>query len=180
MNEILKKGMDDIGGVCCMVKIKNKHRLKQKEIRQLLDEIHNSLDPTYTLSSSSIETGKIDQYELIFLDGIPCFFRVNGQLFYTLKGVEQIDKRFHQVIVDMGAVKFVTSGADVMAPGIVAADGSIVVDDAVWICDETHKKPLAVGRAVISGEEMVASKKGKAVRILHFIGDPLWKMISTI
>ena len=163
-----------------MVKIKNKHRLKQKEIRQLLDEIHGSLHPMYTLSCESIETGRIDQYHLIFLDSIPCFFRNDDQLFYTLKGVEQIDDQYHRVIVDMGAVKFVTSGADVMAPGIVAADESIVVDDAVWICDETHKKPLAVGKALMSGAEMATSKKGKAVRILHFIGDPLWKTIAAL
>jgi PUA domain protein len=163
-----------------MVKIKNKHRLKQKEIRQLLEEIHESLDPSFTLSCASVETGRIDQYELIFLDSIPCFFKVDDQLFYTLKAVKHLKGINHQVIVDMGAVKFVTSGADVMAPGIVAADRNIVVDDVVWICDETHKKPLAVGKAVMDGEEMVASKKGKAARIFHFIGDPLWKMMAAL
>ena len=79
----------------------------------------------------------------------------------------------------MGAVKFVTNGADIMAPGIVDADDTIAVDDSVWICDETHKKPLAVGIALKSGIEMVQQEKGKAVKMIHHVGDELWNLMKT-
>lgn len=163
-----------------MVKIKNKHRLKNKDIQKLFNEIYSNLNINIESSFSSAETGVIDDFELIFLDGVPCFFRKDNQLFYTIKGLMHFNPSNRFVTVDMGAVKFVTNGADVMAPGIVDADKNISVDDVVWICDETHKKALAVGIAVMEGSEMITSSKGKAVFMVHYIGDPLWNMISLI
>jgi predicted RNA-binding protein (TIGR00451 family) len=74
----------------------------------------------------------------------------------------------------MGAIKFVTNGADVMGPGIVDADKGISENDPVWICDEKHHKPLAVGIATINGEQMINKIKGKAVKVIHYVGDNLW------
>jgi len=161
------------------VKIKNKHRLKQKECRLLIEKIHDQVDPDFKIDYSSIETGKIEDFEFIFLDGVPYFFQINGTLFYTLKGLLSFHPKHRYVVVDMGAVKFVTNGADVMAPGIVDADENINTDDMVWICDETHRKPLAVGVAVMSGPEMVNATKGKAIIMKHYIGDDIWKVIAT-
>jgi PUA domain protein len=61
-----------------------------------------------------------------------------------------------------------------MAPGITDADIGIQNDDLVWVCDERHKKPLAVGIAMMTGEEMKTKKPGKAIKILHYVGDRLW------
>jgi len=63
-----------------------------------------------------------------------------------------------------------------MAPGVVDADLSVRKDDLVWVRDETHKKPLAVGVALMSAEEMVKGKEGKAVLSVHYIGDKIWRM----
>ncbi|HWG91611.1 MAG TPA: PUA domain-containing protein [Candidatus Thermoplasmatota archaeon] len=78
------------------------------------------------------------------------------------------------VTVDMGAIKFVTNGADVMAPGIVEADPAIQPGDLVWIRDERNKQPLAVGEALVPGTAMPRGPKGKAVKSLHFVGDLFW------
>ena len=80
------------------------------------------------------------------------------------------------VTVDMGAVKFVNNGADVMAPGIVEADPAIQPGDLVWIRDEKNKVPLAVGEAILAGAQMPRGPKGKAVKALHHVGDPLWEL----
>ena len=82
------------------------------------------------------------------------------------------------VVVDMGAVKFVTNGADVMAPGIVDADENIDEDDQVWICDEKHNKPLAIGIALMSGEQMLKEKQGKAIKTIHYVGDQIWNFVA--
>ena len=163
-----------------MVKIKNKHRLKNKDIQKLFNEIHSNLNMNIESSFNSVEIGVIDDFELIFLDKVPCFFRKDKQLFYTIKGLMHFSPSCRFVTVDMGAVKFVTNGADIMAPGIVDADKSISVDDVVWICDETHKKALAVGLAVMNGSDMITNSKGKAVIMVHYIGDHLWNTISLI
>ncbi|HEX2022942.1 MAG TPA: RNA-binding protein [Candidatus Thermoplasmatota archaeon] len=80
------------------------------------------------------------------------------------------------VTVDMGAVKFVNNGADVMAPGIVEADPGIQPGDLVWIRDEKNKVPLAVGEAILPGAQMPRGPKGKAVKSLHHVGDPMWEL----
>lgn len=77
------------------------------------------------------------------------------------------------MVVDAGAVPFIANGADVMGPGIVYADPDIMAGDLVVILEERHKKPLAVGRALRSGQEMKG--EGKAVKSIHHVGDRLWK-----
>ena len=76
-------------------------------------------------------------------------------------------------MVDSGAVRFVVNGADIMKPGIVSADPEIAVGDLVVIVEERHKKPLAVGRALVPGSEMKG--EGKAVKSMHHVGDSIWK-----
>ena len=58
--------------------------------------------------------------------------------------------------------------------GIVYADTNIAENDQVWICDVNNKKPLAVGIAIISGDQMVAENSGKAIITIHHVGDMLW------
>jgi PUA domain protein len=157
-----------------MVKIKNKHQLKRKEIRGFLEQIHEKLDDTYPFSVDTVEIGTVDTYELIFINDIPLFFKRNDEFFYTLVGLLKYQPRKRYVVVDGGAVRFVTNGADVMAPGIVDADETIQKEDTVWICNEQHRKPLAVGKALMTGVEMKAASSGKAVEMIHYIGDDLW------
>ena len=94
----------------------------------------------------------------------------------TVKGALKMDIKSSYVVVDMGAVKFVAKGADVMSPGIVDADPSIKEGNLVVIVEESHKKPLAVGRSLISGTEMIENREGKAVKSLHYIGDDIWNL----
>jgi PUA domain protein len=37
---------------------------------------------------------------------------------------------------------------------------------------------LALGIAMVDGEEMVAMTKGKAINTLHWVGDDLWNLES--
>jgi len=96
------------------------------------------------------------------------------KIIFTLNGINIFKPKEKFVVVDMGAIKFITSGADVMAPGIVDADRNIVENDQVWICDEKHHKPLAVGIAIMNGEQMITEEKGKAVKTIHHVGDQIW------
>ena len=77
--------------------------------------------------------------------------------------------------MDMGAVPFITNGADVMGPGITDVDPDIKEGDMVWIRDIKNEIPLAVGIALRSAAELMEKKQGKAVGTLHYVGDKLWK-----
>jgi len=68
------------------------------------------------------------------------------------------------------------NGADCMVAGIQATDENIKVGDLVWIRDEIHKRPLAIGRALMTGHELKTGLKGKGIRTLHWVGDDLWAL----
>ena len=156
------------------VKIRNRHRLRNKEIRKLLSELENIFDYSLFDEKASVETGEYEGSKIVLVDGQPYFTYFEDRLFFTLHGLNKYNPQNYFVVVDMGAVKFVTSGADVMAPGIIDADNEIKENDLVWICDEKHHKPLAVGIAVMNGEQMINEKKGKAISVFHHVGDRLW------
>lgn len=117
-----------------------------------------------------------DLPDLILVDGDPLIMILDDEPFPTLKGALKHPIESQVVVVDMGAVKFMASGADVMSPGIVEADPQIQEGDTVIVVDENHHKPLAMGTAIINGQEMVESNKGKAVKTLHYIGDKIWNL----
>ena len=60
--------------------------------------------------------------------------------------------------------KFISKGGDVFAAHVVKADDDIRPKDEVIGVNE-NGEVLAVGRAVLSGEEMKAFKKGVAVKV---------------
>ena len=160
------------------VKIKNRHRLKRKEIRDIIAELKETFTSNFFDERSSVEKGDIEEVSMIFIDGEPCFMMRGNNIIFTLHGLYKYAPKGNFVVVDMGAVKFVTSGADVMSPGIVDADKNIEKGDQVWICDERHHKPLAVGFAIMNGEQMVSEEKGKSVEVIRYVGDKLWNLLA--
>ena len=125
---------------------------------------------------SKVEILESDPYDIILIDGQPLIMMIDGIPFPTLKGALKLDVNKQYVVVDMGAVKFVAKGADIMSPGITEADPEVKKGDLVVIVDEKHKKPLATGMALISGSEMVENSQGKAVKTIHYIGDKVWNL----
>lgn len=80
-----------------------------------------------------------------------------------------------KVTVDMGAVKFVVNGADIMRPGITEVE-DFSKDDLIVIIDETHVKPLSVCKALFSSEEIKQMNQGKVLQNLHYISDEYWNI----
>lgn len=157
-----------------MGKLRNRHRLKQKDIKLFINRLKDKFDEDFIDINSSVEIGNFDEFDLIVINNEINFMLIAGKIFFTLNGINKYKPKRYFIEVDMGAVGFVTNGADIMAPGIVDADINIKQNDYVWIRDETHQKPLAIGKALMSGEEIIKTKKGKAVKNIHFVGDPLW------
>ena len=142
------------------VKIKNRYRLKTKDIKKFQNELKNTFDKNFFNEKSSVETGDFEGMKIIFVDDEPCFMFHENKIVFTLHGLNKYKPKENFVVVDMGAIKFVTNGADVMVPGIVDADKNIDKNDQVWICDEKHHKPLAIGIATITGEQMIKEEHG--------------------
>jgi len=157
--------------------LKNRHGLKSKDVKIFQNELKIFYDDNFFDKKSFVEIAEFEGFNIIFVDTEPSFMLYENRIFFTLFGLNKYKPKKKFVVVDMGAIKFVTNGADVMGPGIVDADKSISEADPVWICDEKHRKPIAVGIAIINGEQMINKIKGKAVKIIHFVGDDLWNFL---
>lgn len=88
-------------------------------------------------------------------------------------------ERFPSVTVDMGAVKFMCNGANVMRPGVKAFT-EFDKGQIVCITEESQKKVLAVGRALTSSKELAEMSKGQVVENLHYISDTYWEIKKTL
>jgi len=128
------------------------------------------------LENKVLEKVTLDEYSLILVDGKPLLFEIEEQFFPTVRGALELGLQKRLVIVDKGAIKFVSNGADIMAPGVVEADPEIKKGDFVIIVEESHKKPLAIGKATMDGPEMVEANSGKAVKSITHVGDKLWNL----
>ncbi|WP_288268369.1 DUF1947 domain-containing protein [uncultured Methanobrevibacter sp.] len=155
--------------------VKKRYYLKKKRIKEIKQELgeYGSL----INNKSSVEVLETDEYNYILVNSEPYIIMIDDKPYPTLKAIlANKDLENKTVVVDMGAVRFVTNGADIMSPGIVEADDDIVPGDVVVIVDVNNHKPLAIGESLISGPEMVESSKGKAIKSLHFVGDDIWNL----
>ncbi len=159
-----------------MPRIRHRKRLRRKEAHALIQGIEDSLGIRLTDPDTPMETAEADGWNVIIVNGKVLALMVRDTPFLTVRGllVHRTEKRF--VTVDMGAVRFVANGADIMSPGIVDADPGIRTGDVVWVRDVKNKQPLAIGEALLTGAEMLARNSGKAVKSLHYVGDKIWKL----
>ena len=88
-------------------------------------------------------------------------------------------EKFPYVMVDMGAVKFMCNGANVMRPGIKNYS-DFEKDSIVCIIEESQHKFLAVGKAMVSSKELESMEKGEVVKNMHYISDKFWETGKTI
>jgi len=158
------------------VKIKNRHRLKERDVKELAADLQIRFHGDFFKEKDAVDTGMVEEFIVIVVNDSIDFIMYDNKVVFSLQGITKYQPKNNFVVIDMGAVGFITKGADVMAPGITEVDLMIQKDDSVWICDEKHRKPLATGIALMSGEEMKTKKPGKAVKTLHYVGDRFWML----
>lgn len=106
----------------------------------------------------------------IYLDGkrLATMRPTDGMLSLSIRGAGRIvegvasAKCFVKIQDDVS--KFIAEGGDVFAAHVVKADEEVRAKDEVVVLD-SNEKVLAVGRALLSGEEMKAFKRGVAVKV---------------
>lgn len=159
-----------------VLRVHRRRRLRRKEINAYSESIANALGVDPFRGRDDIDLAEAGEWRLLIVDNEILGVILGERAFLSVRGLlaRPASKRF--VTVDMGAVPFIYNGADVMAPGVVDADPLIQPGDLVWVRDERNLRPLAIGEALSTGPEMVASRQGKAVRSIHHVGDALWKL----
>jgi len=152
-------------------------QLSKKEIKELISEIEEKFGITELLSKKD---NVVREDSFLNVNEKIIFFYNNEQLIPTLKLIISLGDKLSKtnikkIIVDMGAIKFVINGADIMRPGITEIEEGINKDNFVVILDEQHKKPLAIGISLMNSEELKAANSGKVIKNIHFVGDDTWK-----
>ena len=160
--------------------IKQRHFIRKNELNQLRENISIQ----YSDNFSNVVFPKKSKVEIIITEDGDELYAVNDKLtvwkskegylpVLTLLLNKQVELK--TVIVDMGAVKFVTNGADIMRPGIRKIEPEIKKNEIIRIADEKNNQTLAVGKAIFDAEEMQKMRKGKVIKNLHTIQDSVWK-----
>ncbi|MEM3004020.1 MAG: DUF1947 domain-containing protein [Candidatus Bathyarchaeia archaeon] len=117
--------------------------------------------------------------QLLLLDSRPILFRSEGRLVPTLFFKRYLESA-PKIVVDRGAVPHVCNGADVMAPGVRKVEGAFSKGAFVIVVDETYRKPLAVGNALVDSEMMRDTQHGPVVETLHYAGDTIYRIARSL
>lgn len=149
----------------------SKVTLRKDEVKELGEKLS-----IYNYVLSKTDKAEIIDEKYIFINNKPLFFYHEQKIVPSLKLILENKAALKKITVDMGAVRFVVGGADIMRPGILGMDDSIKKDDLVVVIDKNNRKPLAVGQALFDALEMKAMTSGKAVKNLHYVSDKFWTL----
>ena len=153
--------------------VTSRHHLRSDEVADLSEWLAAAFG--VDVDGEGFELVELDDetFDLVLVDGEPTVCYLDDEPCLTVRGANRYPPDRRVVTVDAGAVSFVSDGADVMRPGIVEADGGIAKGDLVVVVEEAHGKALAVGRALVGGDEMEGDS-GRVVESVHHVGDELY------
>jgi PUA domain protein len=115
--------------------------------------------------------------QIIIGQGIK-ILKINDDYLPFLSETETLEK-FPNVTVDMGAIKFMCKGANLMRPGIKKFT-EFDKDKLVCIIEESQHKFLAVGKSMVASSELEEMQKGEVIKNMHYISDNFWETGKTI
>ncbi|MHA1865621.1 MAG: DUF1947 domain-containing protein [Candidatus Heimdallarchaeaceae archaeon] len=160
------------------MKLKKRNFLSNKEKKKLYDELSSTFgDKALQLfnKNDKLESAVSDKGEkLILKKGRIWFFYYNNNLYPTIRCLRGTKIDISSAVVDIGAIKFILNGADVMAPGVDSFGSGIKEGDFITIKEEKAKSIIAVGLSLINSEDFDKGKKGKIIKNLHSLKDEYW------
>ena len=121
----------------------------------------------------NVRTHQIDEKGVIITGNGITAVKVDEDILPFLGDVPTLEK-FPYVMVDMGAIKFVCKGANIMRPGIIKFS-DFEKGEIVCVLEESQRKFLAVGKAEMSSKQLDETKKGEVIKNMHYISDIFWE-----
>jgi len=168
----------------------------QRAIRAQVLETYPLLEPyidEIMPKKSQLDAMKIpDRITLYVLPNTPLFYQhMTDPLLPHLKLVHRFPQCFPTIRIDSGAIRFVLSGATLMAPGLTSTGGRLPGEGAedewagkpelekgapIVVVAEGKENACAVGLLSMGTKEVKEKGKGPVVEDAHFLGDGLWKL----
>jgi PUA domain protein len=162
------------------------YNLSKKASDEFLKTISSSIASSERSQPPKVKDLKIAELDdpslaIIFDRNLKMYFgRRNQNDYFPLLKDEQILPKLQSATVDMGAVKYVCNGANIMRPGIVSFSGTFEKGELIAIKEVAHSKAIAVGRALEGKMTAESMTKGAAIENLHYVGDKLWEALKLI
>ena len=121
---------------------------------------------------------------LYTIDSTPLFYQPqDGPPIPHLKLIHAYPTALPTIQIDRGAIRFVLSGAALMAPGLTSPGGRLPEKEkalekgqVVAVVAEGKENACLVGSLKVGTEEMKKKGKGVVMDDGHYLGDGLWKM----
>ncbi|KAA8566912.1 hypothetical protein MFRU_007g00730 [Monilinia fructicola] len=144
-----------------------------------------------------------DRVTLYLIGTTPLFFQhMTDALLPHLKLVHRFPTCFPSIRIDRGAIRFVLSGATLMAPGLTSTGGrlpngnkeeegvygetgegegwyggrELESGEPVVVCAEGKEEACAVGLLSMGTKDVKEKAKGPVVEDAHYLGDGLWRL----
>lgn len=153
------------------------HNISKSDISEVIDKMTKQWRIDLPKAKTLVLHELDDSTSMITGDNITAI-RI-GEIYLPFLSEIGLLEKFPKAVVDSGAIKFVCNGANVMRPGIKKFT-EFQKDDIICVVEEVHNKFLAIGKALVSSEEMVNISKGEVVKNLHYISDKYWEAAKLI
>lgn len=163
------------------MQIKHRHYIQKSEVKTLKEDFLKQYDEIFLNQlfpkKAKIELIQTEKGDILYaIDKELKIWKTDADGFIpVLTFLLNHKVNIKTIVVDMGAIRYVANGADIMRPGITQIDPSIEKNDIVQIVDETHNRAIAVGKALFNAEDMKSMNSGKVVKNLHTIQDAVWE-----
>ncbi|CBF87796.1 translation machinery-associated protein 20 [Aspergillus nidulans FGSC A4] len=152
-----------------------------KSSSRLTHDANHILTRSYLRKRSSMPPDRVTLYTI---DSTPLFYQpLDGPPIPHLKLLHQFPDMLPTIQIDRGAIRFVLSGAALMAPGLTSPGGrlpdaehALEQGTVVAVKAEGKEEICMVGTLKVGTEEIKAKGKGVAIDDGHYLGDGLWKM----
>jgi PUA domain protein len=153
------------------------HNISKSDISEVIDKMTKQWRIELPKAKTLVLHELDDSTSMITGDNITAI-RI-GEIYLPFLSETGLLEKFPKAVVDSGAIKFVCNGANVMRPGIKKFT-EFQKDDIICVVEEVHNKFLAIGKALVSSEEMANISKGEVVKNLHYISDKYWEAAKLI
>jgi len=156
--------------------------LSKKDRKQLIKRL-SELYPHLGVSIvDNIEVVIEDGIKMYIFNNTPAFIDQGDILVPHLKLLLRYGYKdwLPYIVVDQGAIRPISRGADLMRPGIQEIPIDFGKDAIVVVAEPSRKLPLAVHQALYGSQEIMAMEKGKVTKKLHNLGDRFWKLSEAL
>ncbi|KAJ5151933.1 hypothetical protein N7492_010228 [Penicillium capsulatum] len=160
----------------------------QRGLRQKLLETYPGFEPfieEVMPKKASLEAVKLPERTTLYtIDSTPLFFQpFDGPPIPHLRLIHAFPAALPTIQIDRGAIRFVLSGAALMAPGLTSPGGrlpdaehALEAGQVVAVKAEGKEEACLVGTLKVGTEDMKKTGKGVVMDEGHYLGDGLWKM----